>query len=70
MVVKVFYIGRNTARREALLKKPHDILLLGFDRWDDYNFKTTFSTECQIDGVEVETGSIKILIKDEMVSFD
>lgn len=68
--MKVVYVGRDTARREALLKKSHDILLLGFDRWDDYNFKTTFPTECRIGGVEVETGSIKILIKDEMVSFD
>lgn len=68
--MKVVYVGRDAAKRSALLKSKYDILLLGFDRWDDYDFKTTFITYCRIGGEEVETGSIKILIKDEMVSFE
>ena len=56
---------------EALssIKSKGDLLLLGFDRWDDYDYKTTFPVQCRIDGEDVVTGAIKILFNGEKVSY-
>jgi ABC-type Mn2+/Zn2+ transport system ATPase subunit len=67
--VRVFYVGQNTHKRQALLKRNENLLLLGFDRWDDYDYKTSFPVQCRIEGEDVLTGSIKILFKGEKVSF-
>ena len=67
--MRVFYIGQNTQKRHALLKQKGDLLLLGFDRWDDYDYKTSFAVQCRIDGENVQTGDIKILFSGEKISY-
>ncbi|EPX1416897.1 AAA family ATPase [Cronobacter sakazakii] len=65
----VIYVGKDSVKREAILKSHHTVILLLFDRWDDYDYKTSFPIYCQIDGKEVELPTLKILIKDQMTSF-
>lgn len=65
----VIYVGKDNVKREAILKSHHTVILLLFDRWDDYDYKTSFPTYCQIDGKEVELPTLKILFKDQMTSF-
>lgn len=67
--MRVFYVGQDTQKRLALLKSKGDLLLLGFDRWDDYDYKTTFPVQCRIEGEDVVTGAIKILFSGEKVSY-
>ncbi len=67
--MRVFYVGQDSSKRQALFKEKDDFLILGFDRWDDYDFKTTFPVYCRIGGREVKTGPIKILFENEKVSF-
>jgi len=67
--VRVFYVGQDSQKRLALLKRKGDLLLLGFDRWDDYDYKTTFPVQCRIEGEDVVTGAIKILFSGEKVSY-
>ena len=68
--VRVFYVGQDSHKRLALLKSKGDLLLLGFDRWDDYDYKTTFPVQCRIEGEDVVTGAIKILFSGEKVSYN
>ncbi|MFB5078666.1 ATP-binding protein [Raoultella sp. C349492] len=65
----VIYVGKDNVKREAILKSHHTVILLLFDRWDDYDYKTSFPTYCQISGKEIELPTLKILIKDQMTSF-
>lgn len=65
----VIYVGKDNVKREAILKSHHTVILLLFDRWDDYDYKTSFPTYCQINGKEVELPTVKILFKDQMTSF-
>jgi hypothetical protein len=44
-------------------------LLLGFDRWDDYDYKTTFPTTCRMNDSIVDLESVKILISDQKISY-
>lgn len=67
--MRVFYVGQNSQKRLALLKSKGDLILLGFDRWDDYDYKTSFPVQCRIDGEDVVTGAIKILFSGEKVSY-
>ncbi|NIG34266.1 AAA family ATPase [Pantoea sp. ICBG 828] len=65
----VIYVGKDNVKREAILKSHHTVILLLFDRWDDYDYKTSFPTYCQVDGKQIELPTLKILIKDQMTSF-
>ncbi len=65
----VIYVGLDQARREAALATSGDVILLLFDRWDDYNYKTTFPTLCRIGGKFVELCPIRILFEEQKVSF-
>lgn len=65
----VIYVGKDNVKRKSILKSHHSVILLLFDRWDDYDYKTSFPTYCQIDGKEVELPTLKILFKDQMISF-
>jgi hypothetical protein len=65
----VIYVGKDNVKREAILKSHQTVILLLFDRWDDYDYKTSFPTYCQINGKEVELPTLKILFKDQMTSF-
>ncbi|HAO0315344.1 TPA: AAA family ATPase [Escherichia coli] len=65
----VIYVGKDSVKREAILKSHHTVILLLYDRWDDFDYKTSFPIYCQIGGKEVELPTLKILIKDQMISF-
>jgi ABC-type Mn2+/Zn2+ transport system ATPase subunit len=67
--MRIFYVGQDANKRKALLKRKEDLLLLGFDRWDDYDYKTLFPVQCYIGGESIQTGEIKILFKGEKVSY-
>ena len=66
----VIYVGKDSVKREAILKSHHTVILLLYDRWDDFDYKTSFPTYCQIGGKKVELPTLKILIKDQMISFN
>lgn len=65
----VIYVGQNLVKRADMLDRPDDVILLLFDRWDDYDYKTTFPTYCRVNGKAVELCPIKILIDGKMISF-
>lgn len=67
--MKVIYVGLDAKKRQSTLETTGDVILLGFDRWDDFNYKTLFPVQCRIDGEPVELEAIKILINGEMTSF-
>lgn len=67
--MKIVYVGKDQKRLKAILDQTYDVLLLTFDKWDDYSYKTTFPTVCRIKGDMVETGSVKVLIEDQKTSF-
>ncbi|MGL5485866.1 MAG: ATP-binding protein [Shewanella sp.] len=65
----VIYVGKDIVKQEAILKSHPTVILLLFDRWDDYDYKTSFPTYCQIAGKKVELPTLKILFKDQLRSF-
>lgn len=67
--MKVIYAGRDAKKRKAAIENGGDVIILLFDKWDDYNYKTTFPTDCRMDEQEVDIGSLRILIEGEMTSF-
>lgn len=68
--MKIIYVGADGKKRRKYLDGDEDVLLLLFDRWDDYDYKTTFPTSCNLNGSLVELGGVRILVEDEMVTFD
>ena len=68
--MKIVYVGADPKKRRKYLDAKGDVLLLLYDRWDDYNFKTSFPTSCKIDGSMVDLGAIRILVEDEHVTFE
>lgn len=67
--MKVIYVGLDSKKRKSLIEKEPNIIVLLFDKWDDYNYKTTFPTDCRINSESVEIDAIKILIEGQMTSF-
>ncbi len=67
--MKIVYVGQNRARAKAILKTGEDVILLLFDGWDDYSYKTTFPTQCQVNGREVELGVVQILFENVYTSY-
>lgn len=66
--MKVVYVGKDESARRRWMSRDDDILLLLYDRWDDYGFKTRFPTFCRVDGEELELGAIRILFQDNSSS--
>ncbi len=66
MTMKVIYIGTDAAKRRKMRGQEPNLVMLLFDRWDDFNFKTTFATESQVDGKPIDLGNIKILVENEL----
>ena len=67
--MKVVYAGRESKKHKALLAQHPDVIVLLHDNWDDFNFKTTFPTDCRLKGSDVEIGSVQVLIENEKTSF-
>ena len=59
--MKIVYVGRDQLARREMLATDDDLLLLLYDRWDDFGYKTRFPTECRIGGNKVELGAVRIL---------
>jgi len=66
--MKIVYVGRDQLARQEMLATEGDILLLLYDRWDDFGYKTRFPTECRIGGNKVELGAVRILFDGEQSS--
>ncbi|RZA24002.1 MAG: ATP-binding protein, partial [Proteobacteria bacterium] len=66
--MKVVYAGRDSKKQKALLVQHPDIIVLLYNNWDDFNYKTTFPTDCRMKGSDVEIGAVQILINNEMTS--
>ena len=64
----VMYVGRSQPKIVSVRSQNKNVLILVANNWDDYNYKTTFQTECQIRGKDIEVGSIKILFENEKTS--
>jgi ABC-type Mn2+/Zn2+ transport system ATPase subunit len=68
--MKIVYVGTDAKKRRKYLDAKEDVLLLLFDRWDDYNYKTSFPTSCKIDSSIVDLDAIRILVENEQVTFE
>jgi len=66
----IVYVGTDAKKRKKYLDSKKDVLLLLHDRWDDYSYKTSFQTNCMIDGSLVDLGAIRILVENENVTFE
>lgn len=67
--MKIVYVGTDAKKRKKYLDSEEDVLLLLYDKWDDYSYRTTFPTSCKVGGVLVDLDSVRILVEDEMVTF-
>ena len=63
--MEIIYIGNDAEARKLQLAENDDVLLLHYDKWDDYRYTTRFPTDCRIGGKMVELGAIKILFAGE-----
>ncbi|WP_295934185.1 AAA family ATPase [uncultured Xanthomonas sp.] len=61
--LKIVYAGNDGALGRAALAKHPNVIVLDFDRWDDFNFKTTLPTRCLLKGQPVDLGTIQILVQ-------
>jgi ABC-type transporter Mla maintaining outer membrane lipid asymmetry ATPase subunit MlaF len=66
--MKIVYVGMDVKKRKKHLDSDEDVLLLQYDRWDDYSYKTSFPTSCKIGDALIDLGSIRILVEDEMIT--
>jgi ABC-type Mn2+/Zn2+ transport system ATPase subunit len=69
MSVRVIYTGQDSKKRRALQESETDVIILLFDRWDDFTYKTTFPTACKLKAENVEIGGVQILIENEATSY-
>jgi hypothetical protein len=67
--MKVVYAGRDLKKQKSLLSQHADVIVLLHDNWDDYTYKTTFPTDCRMNGLLVEIGGVQILFENEKTSF-
>lgn len=63
--MRIVYVGSNKELKQHWLSNEENVLLLHYDGWDDFGFKTRFPTTCRIRGKEVELGAIKILFEQQ-----
>lgn len=66
--MRIVYVGSSKELRQQCLEQKGDVLLLLYDRWDDYTYKTRFPTICRINDEEVELGAIRILFDQQYSS--
>lgn len=59
--LKIVYAGLDRKTRQRWANRGENVIILLFDKWDDFEYKTTLPTECWIAGELVELGSIQIL---------
>lgn len=67
--MKVFYLGRRSARRNSAPAGKHDVIELLWDNWDDYGFQTSFPVVFRYSDELVDLeGGLRLLVADEHVS--
>ncbi|HGM4743361.1 TPA: ATP-binding protein [Stenotrophomonas maltophilia] len=67
--MKVVYTGLDSKKRKALVASHEDVILLLWDNWDDYTYKTTFPIECRIGGEIVQLGGIQLLVEEQKTTY-
>lgn len=68
--IRIVYTGQDRKRQKQLASSGKNVIILLFDRWDDFDYKTTLPTECWIAGEQVELGSIQILFEGVTTTHD
>lgn len=68
--MRILYVGHDANWKKKLVDGDHDFIALHRDKWDDFNYKTTFKTSCEINGTRVALGSIQILIDGAITSYE
>lgn len=64
--MKVCYLGRRSARRNAPPVGTENVIELVWDNWDDFGFQTTFPVLFRYDGEMVDLeGGLRLLVADE-----
>lgn len=66
--MKIIYVGTNTEMEHRALAQDGDVLILRYDRWDDFGYKTRFPTICRIGGEDIELGAVRILFEGQSAS--
>jgi hypothetical protein len=66
--LKVIYAGQDTKRRNSLLEKEEDVIILIGSNWDDFDYKTTFKSYSKIAGTSVGLGELQILFENIFTS--
>ena len=66
--LKVIYVDRDQSKIVSVRALHKNVLILIANNWDDFTHKTTFQTHCQIQGKDVEVGSVQILVDNELTS--
>lgn len=61
--MKIFYIGQNVARIEQLKAVEESFIVLGWDKWDDFGYKTLLPSRLFVGGEEVEIPNVRVLIE-------
>jgi len=62
--MKVFYVGSDLKKLTALKASQRTFLMIGWDKWDDFGFKTLLPCRLFVEGVEVVISNIRILLED------
>lgn len=60
--MRVIYTGRQVRRVNREPEGSDDVLELLSDNWDDFGFKTSFPTECRINGRRLDLGLVRVLV--------
>lgn len=60
--MKVVYVGSSNSRYNELLQTETAFLALGWDKWDDFGYKTLLPCRFVVDKLEVEISNIRILV--------
>lgn len=66
--MRILYVGASRELQLRYRAMKGDILLLLYDRWDDFGYKTRFPTFCRINDEEIELGAIRILFEQQDAS--
>lgn len=61
--MKIIYYGKNDARLNILRNTKSSFLAIGWDKWDDYSYKTYLPCRLIVDGNNIEISAIRILIE-------
>lgn len=66
--MRIVYVGANKDLLQHWLNEKGDVLLLLYDRWDDFGYKTRFPTYCRVNDEEIDLGAVRIMFENQQAS--